>query len=132
MSSQHDAFEALCDRVCRRTGWELLPNGVRVHWEDGRHQLVALEFFEHGEGEFVRFSTRIGPVDRLDEERIFMALRVNAGLPHGALAVMHDALVMLDTQILEDADENRVQASVDYLARTADSYEKTLFGTDAY
>ncbi len=76
--------------------------------------------------------TRIGPVEALDEDRLVSALRVNAGLARGALAVMHDDLVMLDTQLLQDAELNEVKASIDYLARTADSYEKTLFDTDAY
>ena len=113
-------------------GWESLPNGIRVTWANGRHQMVALEFFELHEQEFVRLYTRIGPIEALDEARLGMALRVNAGLAHGALGVIHDSLAMLDTQILRDADFDEVKASIDYLARTADSYEKTLFGTDTY
>lgn len=132
MSSHRDRFNALCEQICADDGWELLPNGIRVSWGSGRHQLVALQFIEHEGRELARFSTRIGVVEQLDEERLLMALRVNAGLPHGALAVMHDDLVMIDTQIVQDADPEEVRASIDYLARAADSYEKSLFGTDTY
>jgi len=132
MSANHERFEDLCTQICNQAGWERLPNAIRVTWPGGRHQLVALEYFEQQDQEFVRMCTRIGPVEVLDEDRLISALRVNAGLAHGALAVMHDALVMLDTQLLQDAEPNEIKASIDYLARTADSYEKTLFGTDAY
>jgi len=132
MSTNHERFEDLCTQMCTEAGWERLPNAIRVAWPGGRHQLVALEFFEQQGQEFVRMCTRIGPVEALDEDRLVSALRVNAGLARGALAVMHDDLVMLDTQLLQDAELNEVKASIDYLARTADSYEKTLFDTDAY
>jgi hypothetical protein len=60
------------------------------------------------------------------------ALRINARLAHGALAVRDDALVMIDTLMLEDADAAEIEASIGYLAETADYYEKVLFGTDEY
>ncbi len=132
MSVNHDSFRDLCEGICRDGGWELLPNGIRVSWPGGRRQLVSFDFFEHQDQEVVRLYTRIGPVEALDEETLVMALRVNAGLAHGALAVMHDALVMIDTQMLRDADLGEVKASIDFLARTADCYEKTLFCRDAY
>lgn len=133
MSLDHTRFMDLCERICRETGWERLPNAVRVTLQGGREQRVAVEFFEQDDGEeCVRLSSRIGPVEALDEDRLVMALRVNAGLAHGALAVMHDALVMVDTLMLTELDPGEVQASIDYLARTADAYEKSLFGTDSY
>jgi hypothetical protein len=132
MSENHERFDGLCERICKETGWERLPNAIRVSWSGGRHQLVALEFFEQHGWEFVRLVSRVGPVEALDEERLLMALRVNAGLTCGAFAVMHDALVLSDTLLLQDANLSEVKASIGYLAGTADSYEKTLFGTDAY
>ena len=76
--------------------------------------------------------TRIGPVADLEEERLISALRVNAGLPHGALAVVHDDLVMVEIRNLHSVDPEEMRPSIDDLARTADSYEKTLFGADVY
>jgi hypothetical protein len=132
MPESPDEFDDLCARICRETGWERLPNGIRVAWQDGRHQLVALEVFHQEDRHYVRFCSRIGPVDDLDEDRLVSALRVNAGLTRGALAVMHDALVLLETEPLHDLEPDDVVELVDFLASTADGYEKTLFRTDAY
>jgi hypothetical protein len=130
--STREAFGHVCARVCREEGWELVPDGIRVSWANGRHQLVGLEFFEFRDQELVRLHTTIGRVGSLGPERLVAALRVNAGLAHGALAVMVDELVMTDTLMLRDADADEIRACVAYLAQTADSYEKSLFGTDEH
>jgi hypothetical protein len=41
-------------------------------------------------------------------------------------------LVVLETLMLEEADPSEIEASVRYLAETADYYEKTLFGGDEH
>jgi hypothetical protein len=123
-------FTKLCESTCQDEGWKFLSDGIHAVWSDNRQQLVTIEFFEADGQEFARLSTRIGPIEELGEERLLMALRVNAGLPYGALAVAQQDLVMIDTHMLSDVDLEEVSASVKYLARTADSYEKSLFGTD--
>jgi len=65
-------------------------------------------------------------------DRLATALNINFGLPHGCLAVKDDMLVMVDTQILADADAGEVLAAVGYLAETADYYERTMFGPDSH
>ena len=125
-------FGQICRRVCEQQGWELLPSGVHVKFRDGRHQVVSLEFFESEREELVRLYTMIGEIDGMDVRRLVAALRINARLAHGALAVRDDALVMIDTLMLEDADAAEIEASIGYLAETADYYEKVLFGTDEY
>ncbi len=127
-----EVFGRICQRVCQEQGWRLLPSGVEVRWRDGRHQVVSLEFFEFEDEELVRLYTTIGPVERLDPRRLLMALRINGTLAHGALAVRDDALVMIDTLPVEDGSAGEVEASIRYLAGTADRYEKTLFGTDEH
>ena len=127
-----EVFGELCRRVCAQQGWELLPTGVQVRFGDGRHQVVALEFLEYEGEELVRLFTTIGAVDGMTVRRLTAALRVNASLAHGALAVKDDELVMTDTLMLEDADPGEIEASIRYLAETADYYEKTIFGTDEY
>ncbi|UCE85102.1 MAG: hypothetical protein JSU66_12195 [Deltaproteobacteria bacterium] len=127
-----EVFGQICRRVCQQQGWELLPSGVQITFADGRHQLVSLEFFESEREELVRLYTTIGAVDGMDARRLVAALRINARLAHGALAVRDDALVMIDTLMLEDADAAEIEASIAYLAETADYYEKVLFGTDEY
>ena len=70
--------------------------------------------------------------DRLGATRLLRALESNAGLAHGALAVHGGELVMVDTLMLKDADPGEVEASISYLAETADRYEKILFDTDEH
>ncbi len=130
--STREAFGKICTRVCEEQGWELLPTGVRVRWPDGRRQLVSLELFEFEEEELVRLSTVIGRASELELERLLSALRVNAILAHGALAVQDEDLVMVDTLMLADANHAEIEASIRYLAKTADGYEKTLFDRDEH
>jgi hypothetical protein len=125
-------FAQTLERVCQERGWELLRSGVRVSWAGGRQQLVELEFFPFKQEELVRLSTAIGSVEQLSEIRLRIALRINIELAHGCLAVKNDQLVMTDTLMLRDADYGEIEASIHYLAETADHYEKTLFGTDQY
>ena len=123
-------FGQLCERVCEEQGWELLPAGVRIGFSSGRRQIVSLEFFEFEDQELVRVYTEIGSVDGMSPERLSMALQINGRLAHGALAVRDDRLIMTDTLLLQDADAAEIEATLGYLAETADYYEKTLFGTD--
>ena len=125
-------FAEILKRVCRDKGWNLLPTGIQVSWPNGRGQLIELEFFQFQREELVRLFTTIGDVDSMSAVRLTVALRINAELAHGCLAVHEDDLVMTDTLMLRDADFAEIEASIGYLAETADYYEKTIFGTDRY
>ena len=127
-----EAFGQVCRRVCQEQGWELLPGGVQVSWGDGRHQLISLEFFEVVDEELVRLYTVIGTAESIDPARLSSALRMNYHLAHGAFALKDDELVMIDTLMLVDAGPIEIEASISYLAQTADYYERTLFGTDEH
>ena len=130
------AFAELCRQVCASQGWELLPTGVLVHLDEGRHQLVRLELFEServegmGHTPLVRLSTTVGAVEKLSRERLLLALEANATLEHGALAVETGQLCMTDTLLVETADAEELEAAIDYLARQADEFEHAIFGTD--
>ena len=130
MTNRH-SFGQLCAQVCAQQGWEILPGGVGVTLPSGRRQVVTLEFFEDQE-ELVRLATGIGSAQGMPSERLSLALQINARLAHGALAVRDGELVMIDTLMLQDADAAEIEASIRYLADTADYYEKTIFGTDQY
>lgn len=127
-----ESFAQICRSVCDAQGWELLPTGIVVRWGDGRHQVVSLEFFEFENQNLVRLFTTIGDIPDLSRDRLAMALRVNAGLAHGAIAIKYDELCMTATLVLEDADPGEVESVVSYLARTADYYERAFFGTDEH
>jgi len=125
-----EGFADLCRRVCEERGWELLPSGVRISWDDGRHQLVELEIFQDGEDELVRLYTTIGSIESLTPVRLTIALRINAELAHGAFAIKEDELMMVDTLLLDDAGDAELGTSIRFLAETADYYEKAIFDTD--
>ncbi len=125
-------FAQLLERVCEERGWMLLPSGVQVNFADGRHQLVGLEFFQSGPEELVRLYSTIGSAEELGTVRLTVALRINAELAHGCLAVKNDDLIMTDTLMLQDADMAEIEASISFLAENADYYEKSIFETDQY
>ncbi len=128
--SSRNAFAEHCRHVCAAQNWELLPTGIVIHFGDGRHQLVRLEFFEYRREELVRLTTTIGPVEALGREQLALALQTNAAIPHGALAIRGDVLCMTDTLMLEASGAAEIEAAIEYLAGAADEYERSLFGTD--
>ena len=127
-----EAFADLCRQVCEAQNWELLPTGIVVRWGDGRHQLVSLEFFEFQREELVRLSTIIGRVELLSRAQLEMALESNAGLAHGALAIQNGHLCMTDTLMVMASGAAEIEAAIAYLARAADEYERSIFGTDEH
>jgi hypothetical protein len=128
--SSRETFARLCERVCGEQDWSLGPTGVELGLPGGRHQVVAMEFFEFQDQNLVRFYTTIGGADVLGPQRLALALQVNARLAYGALAVRDEQLIMTETLLLEDADSAEIRESLRYLAETADYYEKIFFGTD--
>lgn len=133
MSLDHpESFREMCSRVCREQGWELQPNGVRVPLPEGRGQVVALELMEYRDEMLVRLSTVIGRTSELSQARLDVAMRLNAEIPHGAFAIRDGDLVMTDTLFLTDADASGLEASLRYLAETADRNELEIFGTDTH
>jgi hypothetical protein len=125
-------FADRCREVCASHDWELLPTGILVRWGDGRRQLVRVDIFESERETLVRLSTTIGDVGRLDRDRLVVALETNAALAHGALAIQSGQLCMTDTLMLDASTAEEIEASIDYLSRHADEYERSLFGTDEH
>jgi len=125
-------FAQFLKHVCRDRGWDLLPTGVHVSLPNDRGQLIEIEFFQFKREELVRLFTTIGEVNGMGAVRITVALRINTELAHGCFAIHEDHLVMTDTLMLRDADSAEIEASIGYLAETADQYEKMIFGTDQY
>lgn len=131
-ASERQAFDASLSRVCERSGWGQGDLGIEVDLEGGRRQRVSLEFFDFEGRELARFYTTIGSASRIDPLRLTQALRVSFGLPHGALALKDDDLVMVDTLMLGKAQDRKIESALRYLAQTADHFEKTMFGPDEH
>jgi hypothetical protein len=80
----------------------------------------------------LRFTTQIGPVDRLESTRLRSALELNFRLPHGCLAVDGAHLVMTNTRPLKTTTPETSGAVIEFIARQADQYEKLIFQTDVH
>lgn len=130
--SERESFDRVYRAVCQARDWLGGPDQVEVKLESGRRQIIHLEFFEHEGRPMVRFHTVIGSTERIRATRLHFALELNYALPHGSMAVKDDHLVMVDTLILADADPGEVEATLAYLASTADDYEASMFGPDAH
>jgi hypothetical protein len=129
MAGQDD-FLAEIERAGQRRGWTVGKDRVEISFPTGRHQTVHFELFDF-EGEArARLYTAIGSAVRIDPLRLTQALRVSFKLPHGALALRDDDLVMVDTLSADEVDASELEATLRYLAETADHLEQTMFGSD--
>lgn len=128
--SHRDEFRSRLEEVCGEEGWGVAPGRVEIKFEGGRRQIVNLQDFEFEGSELVRLYSVIGNATRIEAARLTQALRVSFGLPHGALALNDDELVIVDTLAARDADPGEIRAVLRYLAETADHLERTMFGVD--
>ena len=123
-------FESVLTAVCSQRGWGRAGDEIQVPTEEGRAQLVWVEALEFEDDVLVRFASGIGPTEHIEPLHLNTALRLNYGLAHGALALRGEQLVMVDTVFEDSPDAEEIEAVVEYLAESADHFERTLFGTD--
>ncbi len=121
-----DVFQKVCDK----NGWSCQGQEAEIALEGGRKQKVFVETFRHEDDDMARAYTIVGSSDVLTQTRLQSALSINFGLPHGALAIHQGQLVMTDTFLIKDADEDEVEASMHFISKTADRYEKLIYHTD--
>ena len=123
-------FDSVLESLCAEQGWARERNRVELEIEGGRHQGVECEPFEFEDEALVRLVSPIGPTEHIDPLHLNTALRLNYGLPYGALALRGDQLVLIDSVIADDVEADEIEAVIRFLAETADHFERTLFGTD--
>ncbi len=121
---------AIFTTICETMDWEHDGESALVPLASGRSQRVHSEMFVEGDEELMRIHTVVGSAEALNEVRVRAVLSMNYRLRYGAFAIANDQLVMLDTFLLREADEDEVRLSVEYLAKKADEYEKAIYGTD--
>lgn len=127
-----ETFRAVLDQACQKLDWTLGEDTVEARFPNQRHQIVHYEFFDFEGQPLVRLYTTIGDATRVDAMRLAHGLRLSFRLPHGALAVRGDDLVMVDTLPIADASSETLQSVLRYLAETADSLENSMFGGDEH
>lgn len=118
------------EQVCDDKGWPREGATVKLPLAGGRSQAVTCESFEEAGENLFRLYSVLGGADILDEQRMRSALSLNYRLRFGALSIREDKLVLTHNFLSRDADAGEVAATVEYLAATADQYEKHLYGTD--
>ena len=128
----NETFQAVLEQICQKLDWSLGENSVEAHFQNDRHQTVHFEFFDFEDQSLVRLFTTIGDATRVDAMRLAHGLRLSFRLPHGALAVRGDDLVMVDTLPVAEAGPETLQNVLRYLAETADSLENSMFGGDEH
>ncbi len=128
------------ERICQESGWTLTDNEIRIPLEKDRHQVVEIEEYEARGVPFVRLFSRLGVAEAVDERRLLASLRLNWTLPYGAVAIAAlsegepETLLLCDSVARDriSAAPDRVKLALQYLAKTADEYERFVFGTDAH
>lgn len=132
MSSDRDRFEQLTTAIAERRAWKSEDHGLCLDLDEGRRQVVHLEHFEFDGREMVRLYSLIGSTRRIKPEKLVYALEMNFKMPYGSMAVHDGTLVVVDTLMVADADESEIESAIAYIAETADRYEASMFGPDAY
>lgn len=125
-----DSFRATLEELCSARGWQLEGDSIEVSL-DGRRQTLSVRPFDFEGQPLVRLHTVIGDASRMDVMRLTQGLRISFKLPHGALALDGDKLVVVDTISQHDSPE-AIAAVARYLVETGDHFEKTMFGGDDY
>jgi len=128
------SIRKIVDSIAQACSWHVVEEGdvlsVDVPTGEGRSQVVLItNDTDVAEQAIVRYWSVIGGLEDVDFRR---CLEENARLAYGAIAIKDGQLVIMDTQLVQDADPMEVGASIGNLAAYADRYEKDLFGTDRY
>lgn len=132
MSEAREEFEKRTTRICTRREWKWDGKQIELSLPNARRQAVNLDYFSFRDQELVRLYSTIGSTRRILADKLVFALELNWRMPHGGVAVHDGMLLLVDTLMLEGAVESEIEASVAYLAETADQYEQSMFGPDAY
>lgn len=121
--------------LAAESGWPTDRSGgtwtVIVPVKDSRSQTVRIEALAAKKSQLVRFTSVIGPATEVTDQRPLMALKINADLALGALAISGKDLVITDT-VLEGAGAKSLVTTLLYLAEQGDRYEKLIFGADRH
>jgi hypothetical protein len=128
-------FREIVDNIARACGWKVSQEkggslSIEVPTGAGRSQVVLItEDHDIAEQKIVRYWSVIGPADDIEFRK---CLEENAHLCYGAFALKDEQLVLMDTQLVQDADPMEVGAAIGNLAAYADRYERDLFGVDKF
>ncbi|MGE0710742.1 MAG: hypothetical protein AB7N76_27900 [Planctomycetota bacterium] len=128
-------FREIVESIAVACNWQVTEgdNGsicIEVPTGNSRTQMVLItDDVDIADQPIVRYWSVVGPAEDIEFRR---CLEENAKLAYGAFALQDGQLVLMDTQLVQDADPMEVGASIGNLAAYADRYERDLFGVDKY
>lgn len=128
-------FREIVDSIAAACSWQVTDEKggsicIEVPTGNGRTQMVLItDDTDVADQQIARYWSVIGSATDIDFQR---CLEENAKLAYGAFALKDGQLVLMDTQLVQDADPMEVGASIGNLAAYADRYERDLFGVDKY
>jgi hypothetical protein len=129
-------LDDLVAKMCKAEHWASERAGIGWGFEipqpKDRKQKVYAVIFEDNHEELVRYTSMIGPADKIDNQRSKMALELNAKMPHGCLAIEGGHLIVTATRPMKTTTPETSAAVVKYLAKQADTYERLIFASDQH
>jgi hypothetical protein len=116
--------------VCLRKHWQYDGRQATVTLEGGRRQIITFEEFLLDGEDMLRFFTVVGPVDILSPIQLDAVLRLNYSHAYGAMAICGYDLIMVDTLLLKHDCHEQLAYAIQFMAETADRYEREIYRTD--
>lgn len=98
-----------------------------------RHQVVTAQQWIYEKKRFLKFYTPVAKVGALKPAKLKQLLILNSSLVYGSFALAGDDVVLtatLDLSLPPDIAADTCINLLQKLAKTADSYEKLVFGRD--
>ncbi len=104
-----------------------------VYFDNDRTQevLITLAFDEAGD-RLINYYSIIAQLKSDFGELFKFALKVNASLDYGAIALMENSLILRDSILLEACDPHRFMKALTYIAAKADELEEMLIEKDKF
>lgn len=134
------SLEALLAELADRFGWtgrreESGTIVLQIPCEGNRQQKVYITEDRSLDGQPVaKYWTVVGEyMDATNSDALRICLQANCGFLFGAYVLdENNTLMIMDSQLVKEADADEVAAAIRYISSKADLYEKELFGSDRY
>ncbi|HEY1406067.1 MAG TPA: hypothetical protein VF857_05610 [Spirochaetota bacterium] len=104
---------------------------TNIEFDNNRSQnvMVTLTFDESGD-RLINYYSIIAKVKSDYAELFKYALKMNAAIDYGAIALLEETLILRNTLLLEDCDPHQFVKSLTYIAAKADEMEELLTSRD--
>ena len=106
---------------------------TRIEFDNNRSQdvLITLRSDESGD-RIINYYSIVCKLKKDVCELYKYSLQMNSTLDYGAIALLDEKLVLLNSILLQDCDPRRFMKSLTYIAAKADELEETLLDKDIY